>query len=40
MDGLVELVVSPLGQAFVRRALGAGLALGAAGVALAAYAYV
>lgn len=31
MDGLVELVVSPLGQAFVRRALGAGLALGAAG---------
>ena len=31
MDGLVELVASPLGQAFVRRALGAGLALGAAG---------
>jgi len=31
MDGLVELVASPLGQAFVRRALGAGMALGAAG---------
>jgi zinc transport system permease protein len=31
MDGLLDLVAVPLGQAFVRRALGAGLALGAAG---------
>src|SRR6185295_19122322 len=30
MRGLLELVAAPLGQAFVQRALGAGLALGAA----------
>jgi zinc transport system permease protein len=31
MRGMLELVSSPLGQAFVRRALAAGLALGTAG---------
>jgi len=37
MRGLVELVASPLGQAFVRRALGAGLALGAAGALIGVF---
>jgi len=37
MRGLVELVAAPLGQAFVQRALGAGMALGAAGALLGVF---
>jgi zinc transport system permease protein len=37
MRGLVELLASPFGQAFVRRALGAGLALGAAGALIGVF---
>ena len=37
MRGLVELVTTPLGQAFVRRALGAGLALGTAGALIGVF---
>jgi zinc transport system permease protein len=37
MDELLELLVSPLGQAFVRRALMAGLALGAAGAMIGVF---
>jgi zinc transport system permease protein len=37
MDGLAELLASPLAQAFVRRALGAGLALGAAGALIGVF---
>ena len=37
MDELLELLVSPLGQGFVRRALMAGLALGTAGALLGVF---
>jgi zinc transport system permease protein len=37
MRGLVELVTSPLGQAFVQRALGAGLALATAGALIGVF---
>jgi len=37
MDGAFELLLSPLGQGFVRRALAAGLALGTAGAFLGVF---